>query len=145
MKEWWYRYRYPELIATAVFLLFNLLPFRREIDEVHFSFLITSVEYISYYSVVLIMAFRSNQIFKLRDRVIIVFSGLAMEFGPAILFDLLVVRPMSIYASSLYFDSSFMSIVLGSLFADVVFYTLTICSFEAWVKPTRLDRLLSAE
>ncbi|MDA0972971.1 MAG: hypothetical protein O2867_04470 [Bacteroidetes bacterium] len=112
MKEWWYRYRYPELIATAVFLLFNLLPFRREIDEVHFSFLITSVEYISYYSVVLIMAFRSNQIFKLRDRVIIVFSGLAMEFGPAILFDLLVVRPMSIYASSLYFDSSFMSIVL---------------------------------
>ncbi len=57
MKEWWNRYRYPELIATAVFLLFNLLPFRREIDEVHFSFLITSVEYISYYSVVLIMAF----------------------------------------------------------------------------------------
>jgi hypothetical protein len=114
-------------------------------DEAHFSFLITLVEYVSYYSVVLILAFRSNYMFKLRERVILVFGGLALEFGPAILFDLLVVRPMSIYASSMFLDSSFLSIVLGSLFADVVFYTLTICSFETWVRPTRFDQILKTD
>jgi hypothetical protein len=145
IKEWWNRYKYPEAFSIAAFLLFNLLLLDEGIDELHFSYLLTLTEYISYYLVVFYLFYRAWAALSERPSIRTLFAAMALEFGPAALVDFLFIRPFLIYSFSLWMDGGFLSIVLGSLSADLCFYTLTICCFEGWIKPSPTYDLIGQE
>lgn len=60
--------------------------------------------------------------------------SLAVEFGMGEAVDSLAVRPALIYATPLWLDSLWWGWILGGFVADVVFYVLTIFSYERFTR-----------
>ena len=55
---------------------------------------------------------------------------LLLEFGPAELVDSLLARPLFMYLMPMLIHNFTIGLVAGKLAADVVFYSLAICSYE---------------
>ena len=56
--------------------------------------------------------------------------NILIEFGPAEMFDSLVIRPFLMYFFSLYAGNFAVGILLGKISADVVFYFPVVISYE---------------
>lgn len=65
-----------------------------------------------------------------RQRVALTLSAAALEFGPAEIVDTFVVRPVAMFLGSLSTGNVLVGVLLGKVFADIVFYAVAITSYE---------------
>lgn len=137
-KEWFDRYKYAELAATTAALLGS--QFSKVFSGLTTAYLITLVEYMAFYAVIITSAFwqcaKKNKAFQktttFRD-VFLIIRNVVLEFGYPAVLDILFIRPFCMYWLPIFTGNSLTGIMAGKICADVVFYFLTIVNYE-WMK-----------
>ncbi len=69
-----------------------------------------------------------------RQRMAVTPSAAALEFGPAEIADTLLVRPAAMFLGSVGTGDALVGVLVGKVAADVVFYALSIASYELAVR-----------
>lgn len=92
-------------------------------------------ETVGFYLGFLISQYRRGEIVgPLRQRIALTFSAAAVEFGPAEVADTFLVRPSLMFLGSLGTGNVLVGVLVGKIAADVVFYALSITSYELAVR-----------
>jgi hypothetical protein len=140
-KEWFDRYKYPEIAATSAVLLSS--QFNRLFDGLTTAFLITFAEYIAFYSVILLISYqqlcKANRLLDKETNlkeILILIQNLILEFGYPSILDFFFVRPICMYWMPMIFGNYFLGIMFGKIAADSIFYGLAIVNYE-WIKKKR--------
>ena len=134
-KEWFNRYKYPEIAATSAALASS--QFSRIFDSLTTAYLITFAEYFAFYGVILFMAYTKliesnkslNKKTPLTEMVLLV-KNLVLEFGYPAVLDFFVIRPFCMYWMPILTGNYFAGIILGKITADSFFYSLAIVNYE---------------
>lgn len=137
-KEWFDRYKYPELAATSTVLLGS--QFSRFFNGLTTAYLITFAEYVAFYGVIMVISYlQLAKKYKAIDQKISGFDllkiskNLVLEFGYPAILDILVVRPFCMYWMPVLTRNALIGIMAGKICADIAFYFLTIINYE-WMK-----------
>lgn len=140
-KEWFDRYKYPEIAATSAVLLSS--QFSRLFDGLTTAFLITFAEYVAFYSVILFISyqqlFKANRLLDKKtslNEILLIIQNLLLEFGYPAILDFFFVRPICMYWMPIIFGNYFLGIIFGKIAADSIFYGLAIVNYE-WIKRKR--------
>ena len=134
-KEWFNRYKYPEIAATSAALASS--QFSRIFDGLTTAYLITFTEYFAFYGVILFMAYQKlsetnrllNKKTPLTEMVLLV-KNLILEFGYPAVLDFFVIRPFCMYWMPILTGNYVAGIILGKITADSFFYSLAIVNYE---------------
>lgn len=134
-KEWFDRYKYSELAATSALLLAS--QFNRIFNGLTTAYLITSAEYIAFYSVMIYKAYTAkvaenksnNQKVTFREMLILI-RNLVLEFGYPAVLDFFFIRPACMYWMPIVTGNYLVGIILGKITADCFFYFLSIVNYE---------------
>lgn len=134
-KEWFNRYKYPEIAATSTALASS--QFSRIFDGLTTAYLITFAEYFAFYGVILFMAYTKliesnkslNKKTPLTEMGLLV-KNLVLEFGYPAVLDFFVIRPFCMYWMPILTGNYFVGIILGKITADSFFYSLAIVNYE---------------
>jgi hypothetical protein len=134
-KEWFNRYKYPEIAATSAALASS--QFSRIFDGLTTAYLITFAEYFAFYGVILFMAYTKlietnkslNKKTPLTEMLLLV-KNLVLEFGYPAVLDFMVIRPFCMYWMPILTGNYFAGIILGKITADSFFYSLAIVNYE---------------
>jgi hypothetical protein len=134
-KEWFNRYKYPEIAATSAALASS--QFSRIFDGLTTAYLITFAEYFAFYGVILFMAYTKliesnkslNKKTPLTEMVLLV-KNLVLEFGYPAVLDFMVIRPFCMYWMPILTGNYFAGIIFGKITADSFFYSLAIVNYE---------------
>lgn len=134
-KEWFNRYKYPEIAATSAAL--SSSQFSHFFDGLTTAYLITFAEYFAFYGVILFMAYTKliesnkslNKKTPLTEMVRLV-KNLVLEFGYPAVLDFFVIRPFCMYWMPILTGNYFAGIILGKITADSFFYSLAIVNYE---------------
>lgn len=134
-KEWFDRYKYPEIAATSAVLLSS--QFSRLFDGLTMAFLITFAEYVAFYCVILFISyqqlFKANRLLDKKTNlkeILLLFQNLLLEFGYPAILDFFFIRPFCMYWMPILTANYFMGILFGKIAADSVFYGLAIVNYE---------------
>ena len=134
-KEWFNRYKYPELAATSVALASS--QFSRIFDGLTTAYFITFAEYFAFYGVIFFMTYRklvkNNKPLNTKTpftEIIILVKNLVLEFGYPAVLDFFVIRPFCMYWMPILTGNYFTGIILGKITADSFFYSLAIVNYE---------------
>jgi hypothetical protein len=137
-KEWFDRYKYAELAATTAALLGS--QFSKVFSGLTTAYLITLVEYLAFYAVIITMAYwqcaKKNKTIQKNTTaryVFLIIRNVVLEFGYPAVLDILFIRPFCMYWLPIFTGNSLTGIMAGKICADVVFYFLTIVNYE-WMK-----------
>lgn len=137
-KEWFDRYKYAELAATTAALLGS--QFSRIFSGLTTAYLITFIEYIAFYGVIISMAYlqlaKKNETLEQKtslNDILRIVKNLVLEFGYPALLDILLVRPFCMYWLPILTGNAITGIMAGKLCADFLFYFLSIVNYE-WMK-----------
>lgn len=133
LMEWSRRYIPAECAAIAGTLIAGII--------IHITFnnvLLTSIaaawgDNLGFYSWVLYSELKATltkhkKITKLS--LITILRNIIVEFGPSEMLDSIVIRPVAMYTFPLLIQNLTLGLLLGKVFADTVFYSLTIGAFE---------------
>jgi hypothetical protein len=134
-KEWFDRYKYPEIAATSAALASS--QFSRIFDGLTTAYLITFAEYFAFYGVIFFMAYKKlvetnhslNKKTSSKEMVLLI-QNLVFEFGYPAVLDFFFIRPFCMYWTPLLTGNYFMGIILGKITADSIFYGLAIVNYE---------------
>jgi len=134
-KEWFNRYKYPEIAATSAALASS--QFSLIFDGLTTAYLITFSEYFAFYGVILYMAYQKlvennrflNKKTSLTEIVLLV-KNLVLEFGYPAILDFFVIRPFCMYWMPILTGNYVAGIILGKITADSFFYSLAIVNYE---------------
>ncbi len=134
-KEWFNRYKYPEIAATSAALASS--QFSRIFDGLTTAYLITFAEYFAFYGVILFMAYTKliesnkslNKKTPLTEMGLLV-KNLVLEFGYPAVLDFIVIRPFCMYWMPILTGNYVAGIILGKITADSFFYSLAIVNYE---------------
>jgi hypothetical protein len=132
-REWLPRYWLAEVIGLATALLSVLLTRQLGGSMLAAAVIAPWGENIGYYGTMLVRELRSESRQQQRSTLAVALlsvRNIAIEFGPAELFDTLLVRPALMYAGPQLVGSLAFGIVIGKVAADVVFYVPVILSYE---------------
>lgn len=137
-KEWFDRYKYPEIAATSAALASS--QFSRIFDGLTTAYFITFAEYFAFYGVILFMAYKklveanksldSNTSLK---ELLDLLRNLILEFGYPAILDFFFIRPFCMYWMPILTGNHITGIILGKITADSIFYGLAIVNYE-WIK-----------
>lgn len=134
-KEWFNRYKYPELAATSVALASS--QFSRIFDGLTTAYFITFAEYFAFYGVILFMTYRklvkNNKPLNTKTpftEIVVLVKNLVLEFGYPAVLDFFVIRPFCMYWMPILTGNYFTGIILGKITADSFFYSLAIVNYE---------------
>ena len=134
-KEWFNRYKYPELAATSVALASS--QFSRIFDGLTTAYFITFAEYFAFYGVILFMTYRklvkNNKSLNTKTpftEIVVLVKNLLLEFGYPAVLDFFVIRPFCMYWMPILTGNYFTGIILGKITADSFFYSLAIVNYE---------------
>ena len=134
IREWSRRYLFAEIVTLTVEILVAhgvryFLPGRLVVP----GFLAGWTGSLVYYP---LMAYRDLKMRRVRDHGITLFGvlkvarNMAVEFGPAEYLDSPIIRPLALSAFPLIIPNYTLAIVVGSIVASVIAYTIVICSYE---------------
>lgn len=134
-KEWFDRYKYPEIAATSAVLgSSQLSPI---FDGLTTAYLITISEYFTFYGVIIVMASqklsKANRVLDKKTplkEILLLIRNLLLEFGYPAILDFFFIRPFCMYWMPILTGNYFMGIILGKITADAVFYGLAIVNYE---------------
>ena len=134
-KEWFNRYKYPEIAATSAAL--SSSQFSRLFDGLTTAYLITFMEYFAFYGVILFIAYQNlveknktlNKKTPLNEMMLLV-KNLVLEFGYPAVLDFFFIRPFCMFWMSIITRNYFIGIILGKIIADSFFYSLAIVNYE---------------
>lgn len=134
-KEWFNRYKYPEIAATSAALSSSQLS--HFFDSLTTAYLITFSEYFAFYGVILFMTYQKlaktnrllNKKTHLTEMVLLV-KNIVLEFGYPAVLDFFVIRPFCMYWMPILTGNYFAGIILGKITADSFFYSLAIVNYE---------------
>lgn len=134
-KEWFNRYKYPELAATSVALASS--QFSRIFDGLTTAYFITFAEYFAFYGVILFITYRklvkNNKPLNTKTpftEIVVLVKNLVLEFGYPAVLDFFVIRPFCMYWMPILTGNYFTGIILGKITADSFFYLLAIVNYE---------------
>ena len=134
-KEWFNRYKYPEIAATSATLASS--QFSRIFDGLTTAYLITFAEYFAFYGVILFMSYRklieSNKSLNKKTplaEIVLLVKNLVLELGYPAVLDFFVIRPFCMYWMPILTGNYFAGIILGKITADSFFYSLAIVNYE---------------
>jgi hypothetical protein len=134
-KEWFDRYKYPEIAAISAALAST--QFSRIFDGLTTAYLITFAEYFAFYGVILFMAYKKlaakNRLLDKKiplKEILFLIQNLLLEFGYPATLDFFFIRPFCMYWMPILTGNYFIGILLGKISADSVFYGLTIVNYE---------------
>lgn len=134
IKKWTKRYLPAEIAGTLSALILPSIVFLFSRNTILSAFLATWGENIGFYAVMIISQIRSTKRKKGRYR----FKefrkdirNMLLEFGPAEIFDSFIIRPGAMYFSIALFGNLQIGIVAGKIIADIIFYLITIASYQA--------------
>lgn len=137
-KEWFDRYKYPELAATSAALASS--QFSRIFDGLTTAYLITFAEYFAFYGVIVFMAYKklaaTNRALDNKTplkEVWLLLRNLILEFGYPAVLDFFFIRPFCMYWMPILTGNYVTGIILGKIAADSVFYGFAIVNYE-WIK-----------
>lgn len=138
-KEWFDRYKYAELASTSAALSASL--FSKIYSGLTTAYIITFSEYLAFYSVIFISAYkkltRQNKALNKRitfKEILLLLKNLVFEFGYPAFLDFLVIRPFCMYWMPILFGNYFFGIIFGKISADLCFYFFTIVNYEIMTK-----------
>lgn len=137
-KEWFDRYKYAEIAGTSAALASS--QFSQIFDGLTTAYLITFAEYFAFYGVILFIAYKKlivanrslDKSNSLKEKVLLT-QNLVLEFGYPAILDFFITRPFFMYWMPKIVGDYFIGIILGKIFADIFFYSLTIINYE-WIK-----------
>lgn len=139
-RRWLLRYLPPEVLGTATGLLLAATAWAAAGGEGPTALLAAAVagtlgENIGYYALVSVRGFRARRRTGAAPgrAVVLTLRGVLLEFGPAETVDSFLIRPMLFGAGPLVLAGAgtpWLGWLLGKIAADVVFYAITITSFE---------------
>jgi hypothetical protein len=145
-KEWFNRYKYPEIAASTAIVCLGLTANYLEVNKILESFLLTWTEFIAFYSVVLIIQIqklkKENKAIAYNKKFFVKEIGiLFLEFGPAAILDFMFIRPFFMYHLPIWTFDNIFGIILGKVASDIFFYTQTIINYE-WInyRKKRINR-----
>lgn len=141
VREWIARYLPLEILGTVAALAGAWLAYALTGSLVVAAIAGTIAEGIGYYAIVVVRGIRSHlasdrvrRVPSRPRRALLVTAlelrSLAAEFGPAEMLDTFVVRPALMFAVPAAWGVHPAAWLVGKLLADVVFYVVTIVSFE---------------
>ena len=138
-KEWFDRYKYAEIAATATALLCSQLAVF--LTAVATAYLITFAEYFAFYTVIITASYKQLSINEsatttVWQKTTTIARNLLLEFGYPVVLDLFFVRPFCMYTLPLLTGNALTGVIAGKICADIVFYFLTIINYEI-LKRTR--------
>lgn len=127
--SWLHRYGPPELLGTVAALVGASLVYTASGSELAAAVAANWAEAIGYYGLIIIRDLRAGGRPSSRSAVSII-RGLVIEFGPAELLSLTLVRNATLFAGIAFASSLALGIIAGKLVADLLFYLPTILSYE---------------
>lgn len=134
-KEWFNRYKYPEIAATSAALSSSQLS--HFFDGLTTAYFITFAEYFAFYGVILFMTYRklvkNNKPLNTKTpftEIVVLVKNLVLEFGYPAVLDFFVIRPFCMYWMPILTGNYFTGIILGKITADSFFYSLAIVNYE---------------
>lgn len=130
-RGWLARYLVPEILGTVAALLAAWGSYELTGSLAVAAIAGTVAETIGYYAVIVVRTVRGHAstvgpLGTLWRSI----RSLAAEFGPAELVDTLLVRPTLLWAIPLAMGATPLAWLVGKIASDVVFYAITITSFE---------------
>lgn len=141
-KEWFDRYKYPEIAATSAALASS--QFSLIFDGLTTAYLITFAEYFAFYGVIIFMTsqklYKTNRSFNKKTtlkEVVFLIRNLVLEFSYPAILDFFFIRPFCMYWLPILTGNYFIGIILGKITADTFFYGLAIVNYE-WIKKKTL-------
>lgn len=134
-KEWFDRYKYAELSATTASLTSS--QFSRIFDGLTTAYLITFTEYLAFYGIILLIAYKKiaennkqlNKPTTFKELALLI-RNLILEFGYPAILDFFIIRPFCMYWMPILSGNYFAGILLGKITADSFFYFLAIVNYE---------------
>lgn len=134
IREWFFRYVPLEVAATVAALLSASAALYVTGNPIVAAYAGTWGEFIAYYAAVSIrevaILSRRNGASGVHESITRSFRNVVFEFGPAEGLDSFIVRPFFMYLMPRVLGDFSIGIVAGKILADIVFYTITIFSFE---------------
>lgn len=127
---WLRRYLPAEALGVAAMLLGTLTTLAMTGNVLLAAFVGGCLETLAYYGVLIVRALWGSERITLR-LALKTLRNLALEFGPAELLDSMLVRPAALAGGLAFVSNPVLGALAGKLAADMVFYLLTILSFEA--------------
>lgn len=136
IRRWLLRYLPPEILGTTVALLSAAAAYAAVGGGGPDALLAAALagtlgENIGYYALVIVRGYRAQRATAAPLRAAVLTArGVLLEFGPAETIDSLAVRPLLFGLGPLLVTDPWLGWLLGKLAADVVFYAVTITSYE---------------
>jgi hypothetical protein len=134
-KEWFNRYKYPEIAVTSAVLLSS--QFSRFFDGLTTAYLITFLEYFAFYGVILFTSYQklaeTNTILNKKTpltEIVLLVKNIVLEFGYPAVLDFFVIRPFCMFWMPIITGNYVAGIILGKITADSFFYSLAIVNYE---------------
>ncbi len=146
-KEWFDRYKYPELLCSSAAILAAQLHHSIG-NSVLTAYVITSAEYLAFYGTVFYISYKqlrkennkSNKPTTRRD-IYVLLRNLILEFGYPALLDFFIVRPFFMYTMPEVLHNRVLGVIAGKIMADICFYIPTIFNYELIKrKKSRLEK-----
>lgn len=136
IRRWLVRYLPPEILGTTVALLSATAAYAAVGGSGPDALLAAALagtlgENVGYYALVVVRGYRTHRMGAGRCHAAgRTARGVLLEFGPAETIDSLAVRPLFFGLGPLLLAEPWLGWLLGKLAADVVFYAVTITSYE---------------
>jgi hypothetical protein len=126
---WLRRYGPPELLGTVAALVGASLAQQMSSSEMAAAVTANWTEAIAYYGLIIIRDLwadgRSSP-----HAALTIIRSLVIEFGPAELLNLTLIRNATLYAGITMASSLAMGVIAGKIVADILFYLMAVASYE---------------
>jgi hypothetical protein len=146
MKDWIRRYGLAEIFGLVGTVVFAKITYHFSGNLIISAFAGSMGENFGYYGYILYREFKyeiytGSHILKLAKRL----RNLLFEFGPAETLDLFISRPFFLTVLPKIVGDYTLGIIAGKIISDIVFYAITIPSYEARKKLFKTQSLLEAD
>ncbi|MCF8366789.1 MAG: hypothetical protein K9H16_13460 [Bacteroidales bacterium] len=137
LREWLHRYLIAEIISSVLSLSAAFFVKHRWDQDVAAAFAASLVASVSFYGWILFKDVQLRQSHLKNENLSYTFRlflhdirNLLVEFGPAEILDLAIVRPFSMYIFPILINDFMLGTLIGKIIADILFYIPAIFMYE---------------
>ena len=124
LREWGKRYIPAEILCIISSVIVGYIIFLITQNRIATAYAASLAEAISYYSFLGIREYKRHQKLSLTIR------NLAIEFGPAEIFDTFLIRAFFMYTMPLILGNILLGIIAGKIISDIIAYIIIITMYE---------------